>query len=207
MTQPHATRADIEAIVAARRTRAEQLKAEQTVWKTIPALPQTPAPTSATLTPLGVPNMPTPTAPAPQPVPDELTPEQIDLELQHLLTTMLPPVMAEVMPTVEAIKALFEPPFAWHEVPTAFRAALRLGEKIAATVSEAVTRYATVLHDLDAQALVDVLIEWLLVKLLKPYVPAWVFGALKPAIIGAVKMVYETKVRPQFKGQRLILAQ
>lgn len=167
-SKPHATRADIEAILKAR---------QQASVQNIPALPQKQAsPTPATPT-AKVTAQSTPVAPAQPP----LTAQAVsDTDLTSFLTRHLPGIQA-------AAVALATPPFAWTEV-------LELGQ----VVSQAVKDGLPMAKGTEAAQLVQVITAYAYDHYLVPALPSNIrpfAPLLRPLVLQAIEAAYQLAVK------------
>lgn len=170
MTQPHATRADIEAILKARRDTISQVQA-------IPTLPPAQAqvaptsPTQPNVTAQGM-TATTPTAAAHTPV--------SDADLSAFLEKHLPQIQAKAV-------ALATPPFVWTEV-------LELGQ----VVSQAVSDGLPLAKDGEAAKIVQVVTGYAYDHYLVPALPASIkpfTGLLRPLVLGGIEAAYQLAVK------------
>lgn len=168
----HATRADIEAILEARK----QASIEQVTPATIPALPPKKKPdpvvTAQSITqPAAVPSVQV--APAAQ---------VSDADVERFLEDHLPML-------IKAAQDIATPPFEWGEV-------VELGK----VVSQAVAAGLPQIKGAEARALVVVIVRYLWRKHATPLLPAYVkpfAGMLETLIIMGVEAAYQLVVKQQ----------
>ncbi|MBZ9713733.1 hypothetical protein [Deinococcus multiflagellatus] len=172
MTQKHATRADIEAILKARRDAAVEVQA-------IPALP----PQKASVKAQSEPAAPPLTQPAAVPsVTVAPTPTVSDADLETFLGKHLPALIA-------AGQELARPPFTWNEVIT-------LGQGVSAAVAEGLPQVG----GLEARVLVVVITRHVWRTYATPLLPAAVkpfTSLLETLIVTSIEAAYKLAVKPR----------
>lgn len=175
MTQPRATKADIEAILQARREAA----IEQATQVAIPALPQKKIPTPETAAVVAQSITQPASLPSVQVVPASAANDQdIERFLEHY-SPML----------IKAAQDIATPPFEWGEV-------VELGK----VVSQAVAAGLPQIKGAEARALVVVIVRYLWRKHATPLLPAYVkpfAGMLETLIIMGVEAAYQLVVKQQ----------
>jgi hypothetical protein len=171
-----ASRADIEAILAARKNGTIESTADV---RSIPALPpQKPTSTPASLQAQSVP-LTQPVAPAPAPVPAP-TPKVSDTEVSAFLEKHLPAL-------IKAGVDLATPPFVWGEVIT-------LGQ----VVSDAVREGLPQVKGAEARALVVVIVRYVWRTYATPLLPVMArpfAGLLESLIIAGIEAAYQLAVK------------
>ncbi len=173
MTQPRATKADIEAILQARR----EATIEQAIQVAIPALPQKKIPTPETVDVIAQSIKQPASLPSVQAVPaNQVSDEDVARFLEHY-SPML----------IKSAQDIATPPFEWGEV-------VRLAE----VVSQAVAAGLPQIKGAEARALVVVLVRYLWRKYATPLLPAYVkpfAGMLETLIIMGVEAAYQLVVK------------
>lgn len=191
MTKQHTTTADIQAIIKSRTEQAVKLR-EASEGK--PSLSRAMPPM---ITVQSIPAAP----PAKAEVPPTEMPD-LDQIVTTFLAEYLPNLISKTQPAALAIKDLFTPPFSMGELWTAAARARELGDTISVSVSEAVAVGAPAIKGLDALALVQVIVRFLLRRFVQSTVPTWIYPMIETAIVAAVGLIYETQIRPKLKGPR-----
>lgn len=169
MTQQHATRADIEAILEARR------KAKVEAPITAQSIPATPSVrTQSVEAPITEPVAPpAPVVPAP-------VPQASDAEVEAFLDEELPPL-------INAAVALAAPPFQWSEVTT-----------LGLVVSRAVSRGLPQVKGTEARVLVVIITRLVWRKYATSHLPTAVrplAGLLETLIVTGIEAAYQLAVK------------
>ena len=178
MTQQRATKADIEAILQARR----EATIEQAIQVAIPALPPRKIPSPETADVIAQSITQPASLPSVQVVPASAVNDQ---DIERFLENYSPLL-------IKATKDLVEPPFEWGEVV-----------QLAVVVSQAVAAGLPQIKGSEARALVVVIVRFLWRRYATPLLPPYAkpfAGILETLIITGIEAAYQLVVKPKARS-------